>query len=127
MSKPNRSIHMQAEEIQHIKQQFDIIGNAPALNRAVEVAVQVAPTAMTVLITGESGSGKESFSKIIHRLTSTTSSSLSTVGLFQREPSTQSYLVIKKALLQVLLRNVRATLKRPMKALFFWTKLENFP
>ncbi len=59
---------MQAEEIQHIKQQFDIIGNAPALNRAVEVAVQVAPTAMTVLITGESGSGKESFSKIIHRL-----------------------------------------------------------
>lgn len=59
---------MQAEDIQHIKQQFGIIGNAPALNRAVEVAAQVAPTAMTVLITGESGSGKESFSKIIHRL-----------------------------------------------------------
>ena len=45
------------EELQHIKQQFGIIGNAEALNRAVEVAVQVAPTAMTVLITGESGSG----------------------------------------------------------------------
>ncbi|MEL6358750.1 MAG: sigma-54 dependent transcriptional regulator [Bacteroidota bacterium] len=59
---------MQAEDIQYIKQQFGIIGNAPALNRAVEVAAQVAPTAMTVLITGESGSGKESFSKIIHRL-----------------------------------------------------------
>lgn len=59
---------MQAEEIQHIKQQFDIIGNAPALNRAVEVAAQIAPTAMTVLIMGESGSGKESFSKLIHRL-----------------------------------------------------------
>lgn len=59
---------MQEEEIQHIKQQFGIIGNAPALNRAVEIAAQVAPTAMTVLITGESGSGKESFSKIIHRL-----------------------------------------------------------
>ena len=56
------------EEIQHIKQQFGIIGNAQALNRAVEVAVQVAPTAMTVLITGESGSGKESFSKLIHSL-----------------------------------------------------------
>ena len=59
---------MQEQEIQHIKQQFGIIGNAPALNRAVEIAAQVAPTAMTVLITGESGSGKESFSKLIHRL-----------------------------------------------------------
>jgi DNA-binding NtrC family response regulator len=59
---------MQEEEIQHIKLQFGIIGNAQALNRAVAVAVQVAPTAMTVLITGESGSGKESFSKLIHSL-----------------------------------------------------------
>jgi transcriptional regulator with PAS, ATPase and Fis domain len=59
---------MQEEEIQHIKQKFGIIGNAQALNRAVAVAVQVAPTAMTVLITGESGSGKESFSKLIHSL-----------------------------------------------------------
>jgi DNA-binding NtrC family response regulator len=59
---------MQEEEIQHIKQQFGIVGNAQTLNRAVEVAVQVAPTAMTVLITGESGSGKESFSKLIHSL-----------------------------------------------------------
>ena len=60
-------IRMQAETIQNIKQQFGIIGNAPALNRAVEVAAQVAPTAMSVLITGESGSGKELFSKLIHR------------------------------------------------------------
>lgn len=59
---------MQEEDIQHIKQQFGIIGNAQPLNRAVEVAVQVAPTAMTVLIMGESGSGKESFSKLIHSL-----------------------------------------------------------
>lgn len=55
-------------DIQSIKQRFGIIGNAPALNHAIEVAVQVAPTDMTVLITGESGSGKESFSKIIHNL-----------------------------------------------------------
>lgn len=47
---------------------FGIIGNAPALNYAIQVAAQVAPTDMTVLITGESGSGKESFSKIIHAL-----------------------------------------------------------
>jgi DNA-binding NtrC family response regulator len=59
---------MREEETQHIKQKFGIIGNAQALNRAVAVAVQVAPTAMTVLLTGESGSGKESFSKLIHSL-----------------------------------------------------------
>ncbi|MGC4022807.1 MAG: sigma-54 dependent transcriptional regulator [Cyclobacteriaceae bacterium] len=55
-------------EIQSIKQRFGIIGNAPLLNHAVHVAIQVAPTDMSVLITGESGSGKESFSKIIHSL-----------------------------------------------------------
>jgi transcriptional regulator with PAS, ATPase and Fis domain len=53
-------------EIQSVKQRFGIIGNSPLLNNAVRVAMQVAPTDMSVLITGESGSGKESFSKIIH-------------------------------------------------------------
>jgi len=55
-------------EIQSIKQRFGIIGNSPKLNHAIEVAAQVAPTDMTVLITGDSGVGKESFSKIIHQL-----------------------------------------------------------
>ncbi|MDH5474322.1 MAG: sigma-54 dependent transcriptional regulator [Cyclobacteriaceae bacterium] len=55
-------------EILSIKQRFGIIGNSPLLNHAIKVAVQVAPTDMTVLITGESGSGKESFSKIIHQV-----------------------------------------------------------
>lgn len=55
-------------DIQSIKQRFGIIGNAPLLNHAIGVAAQVAPTDMSVLITGESGSGKESFSKIIHSL-----------------------------------------------------------
>jgi len=55
-------------DIQSIKQRFGIIGNSPLLNHAIQVAAQVAPTDMTVLITGESGSGKESFSKIIHQL-----------------------------------------------------------
>jgi transcriptional regulator with PAS, ATPase and Fis domain len=55
-------------ELQSIKQRFGIIGNAPKLNHAIQIAAQVAPTDMTVLISGESGSGKESFSKIIHQL-----------------------------------------------------------
>ncbi len=59
---------MNNTEIQGIKQRFGIIGNSPVLNHAIEVAAQVAATDMTVLITGESGSGKESFSKIIHHL-----------------------------------------------------------
>lgn len=55
-------------EVQAIKQRFEIIGNSPKLNNAIRVAIQVAPTDMSVLITGESGAGKESFSKIIHSL-----------------------------------------------------------
>ncbi|WP_460985268.1 sigma-54 interaction domain-containing protein [Spirosoma fluminis] len=59
---------MNNQEIQSVKQRFGIIGNAPALNYAINVAMQVSATDLTVLITGESGSGKESFSKIIHSL-----------------------------------------------------------
>ena len=54
-------------DVQGIKQRFEIIGNAPGLNRALEVAVQVAPTDLSVLITGESGTGKEIFPQIIHQ------------------------------------------------------------
>jgi transcriptional regulator with PAS, ATPase and Fis domain len=59
---------IQESELNSVKLRFGIIGNAPNLNHAVAVAMQVAPTDMTVLINGESGSGKESFSKIIHSL-----------------------------------------------------------
>jgi len=57
-------------DIQDIKNRFGIIGNSPLLNRAIDVAKQVAPTDISVLIQGESGSGKEVFSHIIHQLSS---------------------------------------------------------
>jgi transcriptional regulator with PAS, ATPase and Fis domain len=56
------------ESVQVIKQRFGIIGNSPSLNRAIEKAIQVAPTDISVLVTGESGVGKESIPKIIHQL-----------------------------------------------------------
>jgi transcriptional regulator with PAS, ATPase and Fis domain len=55
-------------DLQTIKNRFGIIGNSPLLNRAITIAQQVAPTDISVLITGESGSGKEVFSHIIHQL-----------------------------------------------------------
>lgn len=54
-------------DIQGIKQRFEIIGNSPGLIRSIEVAVQVAPTDLSVLISGESGTGKEIFPQIIHQ------------------------------------------------------------
>lgn len=54
--------------IQEIKNRFGIIGTSPALDRAIDIAKQVAPTDLTVLITGESGTGKEVFPQIIHNL-----------------------------------------------------------
>lgn len=54
-------------EIQQVKLRFGIIGNTESLNRAIDIAMQVAPTDLSVLITGESGVGKESFPQIIHQ------------------------------------------------------------
>ena len=56
------------ETVQNIKQRFEIIGNDPKLNRAIEKAIQVAPTDISVLVVGESGVGKESIPRIIHSL-----------------------------------------------------------
>lgn len=58
---------MDKADLQQVKQRFGIIGSVPALDRAIDVAVQVAPTDLSVLITGESGVGKERFPQIIHQ------------------------------------------------------------
>lgn len=58
---------MTNQELQALKNKYDIIGNDPALNRALEIAVKVAPIDMTVLVIGESGVGKENIPKIIHQ------------------------------------------------------------
>ena len=58
---------MTPQELQSLKNKYDIIGNDPALNRALEISVAVAPTDLTVLICGESGVGKENIPKIIHQ------------------------------------------------------------
>ncbi len=58
---------MTSQELQSLKNKYDIIGNDQALNRALEIAVAVAPTDITVLVTGESGVGKENIPRIIHQ------------------------------------------------------------
>ena len=58
---------MDSQELQRLKNKYDIVGNDPGLNRAIETAVAVAPTDLTVLITGESGVGKENIPQIIHQ------------------------------------------------------------
>ncbi len=58
------------KDLQSIKQRFGIIGNYDGLNRAIDIAVQVAPTDLSVLITGESGTGKEAFPQVIHHFSS---------------------------------------------------------
>ncbi|MBP1639416.1 MAG: transcriptional regulator [Bacteroidetes bacterium] len=58
---------MQPSELQSVKQRFGIIGTSPLLNRAIDIAVQVSATDLSVLITGESGVGKETFPQIIHQ------------------------------------------------------------
>jgi transcriptional regulator with PAS, ATPase and Fis domain len=86
------------ETVQSIKQRLSIIGNDAGLNRAVEKAVRVAPTDISVLVTGESGVGKESIPKIIHQLS-------------QRKPLTVSCLDMKKGLSQEQLKPDQAILK----------------
>lgn len=75
------------ESVQSVKQRFELIGNDAGFNRAIEKALQVAPTDISVLVTGESGVGKESIPKIIHSqsLENMQNTSLLTAVQFQKE------------------------------------------
>ena len=94
---------MTRAELQQVKQRFGIIGNTEALSRAIDIAIQVAPTDLSVLITGESGVGKESFPQIIHQYSrrSTDSISLSTVERFRKAQLIPNCSDMRKARLPV--------------------------
>ena len=92
--------------IRAIKQRFGIVGESPALIAAIRRAMLVAPIDLSVLIIGESGSGKESFPKIIHE---------SSPRKHSRAPS------------PALLPTIRVTLRRPTAASSSWTKSPRCP
>ena len=88
---------MNTSELQKIKLRYNIVGNSDELNRALDVALQVAPTDLSVLIIGESGVGKEIIPKVTTILHADGRSiSPSTVEAFLREPSTVSSSVMRK-------------------------------
>ena len=94
---------------QEIKQRFGIIGNSNKLDRAINTAIQIAPTDISVLITGESGVGKESIPNTINLL-------LSTVGQFLKAPLIANFLATKKVLLQERVITDKVILKSQMVA-----------
>lgn len=105
-------------EITSVKQRFGIIGTSELLDRALEVALRVAPTDLTVLVTGESGVGKEFFRRSFTpiRRASTTSTSPSIVRPYPREPSIPSFSATRRGPSPAPPRPVRAILRRPTAA-----------
>lgn len=115
---------MTRAEIQQVKQRFGIIGNTEALLRAIDVAIQVAPTDLSVLITGESGVGKKVFRRLFINIAggSTGSILLSTVVLFRKVRLIPNCSGMRRVRLPVRLANGKGTLAKPMVVLFSLTK-----
>jgi DNA-binding NtrC family response regulator len=112
---------------QNIKQRFGIIGNDPVLNRSIEKAMRVSPTDISVLITGESGVGKESFPKIIHQLSHRKHNILLLiVGRFPKELLTLNFLVTKRELSLEQIMLEKDILKLQMAEQYFSMKLGNY-
>ena len=101
-------------EIQTIKQRFEIVGLSPLLNNAIRVAIQVAPTDMSVLIQGESGAGKESFfqkSYTAFPIVNMANLSPSIAEPYPRAPLIPNFLVTRRALSQAPLTCAKGTSK----------------
>ena len=109
---------MVRSEIQNVKLRFGIIGNAEGLNRAIDVAIQVAPTDLSVLITGESGVGKENFPQIIHQFSRRKHGQYIAVNCGAIPEGT----IDSEVLLRALSVTVMAILPKPMVEPFFWMK-----
>ena len=100
---------MNTRELQQTKQRYNIVGNSDGLNHALDVALQVAPTDLSVLIIGESGVGKEIIPRVIHDNSPRRREKYFAIncGSILRELSIANSLVMRKALLQVLSVRVR--------------------
>ena len=107
--------------LQDIKQRFGIIGSSPALDRAIDIARQVAPTDLSVLITGESGTGKEVFPQIIHQFSTRKHGPYIAVncGAIPEGTIDSELFGHEKDLLQARTKLVKVILKWQMAALFF--------
>ena len=118
---------MVKSEIQNVKLRFGIIGNCEGLNRAIDVAMQVAPTDLSVLVTGESGVGKESFPQIIHQFSRRKHGPYIAVncGAFRKVRLIQSCSDMKKEPLQEPSVTVTDTLPKQTVERFFWMRWEN--
>ena len=111
-------------EIQSVKLRFGIIGNTEELNRAIDVAMQVAPTDLSVLVTGESGVGKESFPQIIHQFSRRKHGPYIAVncGAIPEGPLIPSCSAMKRALLPEPSATATVILPKPMAERSFWMK-----
>ena len=116
------------DKIQSIKQRFEIIGNDSQLNRAIGKAIRVSPTDISVLVTGESGVGKESIPRIIHQLSLRKHGKFIAVncGAIPEGTIDSELFGHEKGALQEPLRQEVRILKKPMVELFFLMKLGNY-
>lgn len=115
---------MNKTEIQSVKLRFGIIGNTEGLNRAIDIAIQVAPTDLSVLVTGESGVGKESFPQIIHQFSRRKHGPYIAVncGAIPEGTIDSELFGHEKEPLQVLSATVTATLPKQTEEQFFLMK-----
>ena len=114
--------------LQTVKNRFGIIGNSEPLNRALDVAIQVAPTDITVLITGESGTGKENMPKIIHHYSSRKHHEYIAVncGAIPEGTIDSELFGHEKGAFTGQQTVEKGTLKLQTEELYSWTKLVNF-